>query len=190
MRVFVALPLSSEIRKLLSEVMYKLGLFYKNLKMVPEASLHITLHFFGEIGEEKTEKLKSALDNPLLTGRIIKASLGGLGFFPARGNPRVIFCTLEEGAEEVVSFRKTFNEIVHNSGLAVQEEGRSFTPHITLARMARNKEGRIDPRFLNSFDPEQRVFLFDRLILYQSILRSTGAEHRPLKTLIFAREGK
>ncbi|MBA7542613.1 RNA 2',3'-cyclic phosphodiesterase [subsurface metagenome] len=187
MRVFAALPLSSEIRKLLSEAMDKLGLSYKYLKMVPEANLHITLHFFGEIDEEKTEKLKSVLDDPLLTGRIIKASLGRLGFFPARSNPRVIFCTLKEGAEEVVSFRKTFNEIIHNSGLAVEEEGRSFTPHITLAR---NKGGRIDPHFLNSFDLEQRVFLFDRLILYQSILRSTGAEHSPLKTLIFTREGK
>jgi len=187
MRVFAALPFSSEIRKLLSEVIDKLGLFYKNLKMVPETSLHITLHFFGEIGEEKTEKLKSALDNPLLAGRIIKASLGGLGSFPVRGNPRVIFCTLKEGAEEVVSFRKTFNAIIHNSGLAAQEEERSFTPHITLAR---NKQGRIDPHFLNSFDLEQRVFSFDRLILYQSILRSTGAEHRPLKTLIFTGEGK
>ena len=187
MRVFIALPLSSEIRKLLSEVMDKLGLSYKNLKRVPAANRHITLHFFGEISEEKTEKLKSVLDDPLLTGRIIKASLGGLGSFPARGNPRVIFCTLKEGAEEVVAFRRTLNEIIHNSGLAVEEEGRSFTPHITLAR---NKGGRIDPNFLNSLDLEQRVFSFDRLILYQSILRSTGAEHRPLKTLIFTREGK
>jgi len=187
MRIFAALPLSSEIRKILSEAMDKLSLSYKNLKMVPLLSLHITLHFFGEISEEKTEKLKSVLDDPLLDGRIIKASLGGLGSFPARGNPRVIFCTLKEGAEEVASFSRTFNEIIHDSGLAVEEEGRSFTPHITLAR---NKGGRIDPHFLNSFEPEQQVFLFDRLILYQSILRSTGAEHRPLKTLIFAREGK
>ena len=187
MRVFAALPLSSEIRKFLSDVMDKLGFSYKNLKMVPAASLHITLHFFGEISEEKTEKLRSALGDPLLTGRIIKASLGGLGFFPARGNPRVIFCTLKEGVEEVVSFHRTFNEIIYNSGFAVEGEGRSFTPHITLAR---NKRGRIDPNFLYSLDLEQRVFLFDRLILYQSILRSTGAEHRPLKTLIFTREGK
>lgn len=190
MRVFAALPLSSEIRKLLSEVMDKLSLSYKNLKMVPAASLHITLHFFGEISEEKTEKLKSALSDPLLTGRIIKTSLGGLSSFPARGNPRVIFCTLKEGAEEVVSLSRTFNEVIHNSGFAVEEEGRSFTPHITLARMARNKRERIDPHFLNSLALEQRDFLFDRLILYQSILRSAGAEHRPLKTLIFTREGK
>ncbi len=187
MRVFTALPVSSEIRKILSEVMDKLSLSYKNLKMVPLLSLHITLHFFGEISEKKIEELKSVLDDPLLTGRIIKASLGGLSSFPARGNPRVIFCTLKEGAEEVVSFGKTFNEIIHNSGLAVEEGGRSFTPHITLAR---NKRGRIDPHFLNSLDLEQRVFLFDRLVLYQSILRSTGAEHRPLKTLIFTREGE
>ncbi len=187
MRIFAALPLSSEIRKLLSEVMDKLSLSYKNLKRVPLLSLHITLHFFGEISEKKTEELKSVLDDPLLTGRIIKASLGGLSSFPARGNPRVIFCTLKEGAEEVVSFSRTFNEIIHNSGLAMEDEGRSFTPHITLAR---NKRERIDPHFLNSLDLEQRVFLFDRLILYQSILRSTGAEHRPLKTLIFTREGK
>jgi 2'-5' RNA ligase len=190
MRVFAALPLSSEIRMFLSAAMDKLSFSYKNLKMVPAASLHITLHFFGEISEEKTEKLKSVLDDPLLTGRTIKASLGGFGSFPARGNPRVIYCTLKEGAEEVVSFSGKFNEIIHNSGLASEEEGRSFTPHITLARVARNKKGRIDPHSLNSFDPEQRVFLFDRLILYQSILRSTGAEHRPLKTIIFTREGK
>lgn len=187
MRVFAALPLPSEIRKNLSDVMDKLSFSYKNLKMVPPLSLHITLHFFGEIREEKTEKLKSLLDDPLLTGRIIKASLGGIGSFPARGNPRVIFCTLKEGAEEVVSFRKTFNEIIHNSGFAVEEKGRSFTPHITLAR---NKLGRIDPHFLNSFNLEQQIFFFDRLILYQSILQSAGAEHRPLKTLTFIQESK
>jgi len=187
MRVFAALPLSSEIRKLLSEVIDKLGLSYKNLKMVPLLSLHITLHFFGEISEEKTEKLKSVLDDPLLTGRVIRASLGGLSSFPERGSPRVIFCTLKEGADKVVSFRRIFNEVIHDSGLAVEEEGRNFTPHITLAR---NKGGRIDPHFLNSLDLEQRVFSFDRLILYKSILRSTGAEHRPLKTLMFTREGK
>jgi 2'-5' RNA ligase len=182
MRIFLALPLPPEVMLGLQDGLAELKQRYGQLKVVRSESIHITLVFLGERGEEEVEAVSALLEDPSLAVRRIPASLGGYGQFPPRGVPRVLFCPVIEGAAEVIELQRSVSGILLAGGIRFEEERRPFAPHITLAR---NKGDRVDGEGVRALFGAERRFTFDRLVLFQSQLRPQGAEYRPLKIVLF-----
>ncbi len=176
MRVFFALPVPSAAELVLAQQAERLKHDFPGLKTVKREGLHITLSFFGEVNEQELEDLRGRMTDRLLVRAPIIASLTNLGQFPTRGNPKIIFCSLGQGAEEVVEFARVFRRVVGNN------QEKRFLPHITLAR---NKRERLPDGYIRSLPPCKVEFCFDRLVLFQSILKRDGAEYNPLATLVF-----
>jgi 2'-5' RNA ligase len=139
--------------------------------------LHISLHFFGELSEEQVRRLSDDLADMGATA--VKARTGGVGRFPpGRGvPPRVIYLALERGAEEVAALQARY--VARIAALGHGAEARPFVPHLTLARVKRPERGLEQLAGGPALD-----FTFDRLVLFQSILRPQGPEYRPLETAV------
>ncbi|MFQ5883156.1 MAG: RNA 2',3'-cyclic phosphodiesterase, partial [Candidatus Methylomirabilales bacterium] len=60
-------------------------------------------------------------------------SLAGLGTFPPKGRPRVVWVGVEQGAEEVVKLQGRVEEVLLPLGFPREE--RPFHPHLTLGRV-------------------------------------------------------
>jgi 2'-5' RNA ligase len=182
MRVFAGLPLPADVVTGLQKTIDYIRQARSRMSFVKPAGMHITMHFFGEIGENDVNNLVRLMDDQVLCVKKIRAKTGALDRFPKRGNPRVIFVSFVEGIGEIAGYYKTYNELI--AGLGYEEEKREeFVPHITLAR---NKGERIDDGFLAHVPVDEREFFFDRLVLYKSVLTSKGAEYSPLTTVMLA----
>jgi 2'-5' RNA ligase len=106
----------------------------------------------------------------------------GLGCFPARGSPRVLWLGVGDGVAELRRLQKGLERAL---GVSPGHE-ESFTPHLTLARfrdrVPRAKLAQIAD--IRAYAGPSRI---DRVTLYESRLSPTGPAylplaHAPLKT--------
>jgi len=176
MRVFAGLPLPADVTGEIAAWMR--GWSPAALKTVEREHLHITLHFFGEQSEEQVRKLVECVG--AVTHPRVEAVLGGVGRFPPGGQPRVFYVSLARGGEQVEAIHRLFEETIARLGYA--GERRPFRPHITCARVRRDRSPEPPPSFgrLAGW-----TFVLDRLVLFESRLTPRGPHYHPLQTALF-----
>jgi 2'-5' RNA ligase len=182
MRVFAALPLPPGLCDFVRKSGESIKKHYRGIRLVGSTAMHITLYFFGEIAQEQVDVLLELMDNPVLKRQRFDISLGTIDQFPPRGKPRVLFYGITEGEKEVSAVYSLFRGLIAEEGWPVQPGERPFRPHITIAR---NKFEHIDTASLESIPLTENSFSIERLVLFRSILKPSGAEYIELKTVIF-----
>lgn len=94
-------------------------------------NLHITTKFIGEWPEGRLEDLKSALDAIPRRG-VFPVALRGLGWFPNPHAPRMFWVPVE-GGDALRNLAADTDAALTPLGIAA--ETRTYTPHLTLARI-------------------------------------------------------
>jgi RNA 2',3'-cyclic 3'-phosphodiesterase len=181
-RVFAALPLPPEAVLSLGALLEPLRVSCPRLRFVREEGLHITLHFFGELGDAQAAELGSLWEEPGMAGPEIPATFGPVGQFPPRGTPRVIWVGIERGRADVEAYAARFQARV--SALGFAPDPRGFTPHITLAR---NPGEAMDPSWAGRLSPDGAAFSFRECVLFQSVLSPRGSTYVALRRAVFGR---
>ena len=181
MRVFAALPLPDRAVEKLGGLAAELKARYPELKVVKPQGMHVTMVFFGELNQDQILEVMRVMDSPELKVASIQAVMGGVGQFPPKGQPRVIYCPITKGVPEISYLYRLYFQLLSNIGSISIEEQRDFTPHITLAR---NKGAPIALSEVEEFFRFEFSLILDRLVLYQSILRPQGAEYKVMKTVM------
>lgn len=177
MRVFLALELPAAIKDYLSMTIKALSRRVSGVKWVKAEGLHVTLKFFGELDEIKVQDIGEALQGIHKQYVAIPMQLREISAFPYVMLPRVIIVTFQEGVDNVNTI---FHDIENRlAAVGIQKEKRSFTPHITIGRV----KG-VAPLLKRDVPPlEEKKFLIDTLVLYQSTLTQDGALHTPLREI-------
>ncbi len=96
----------------------------------PEAT-HITLKFLGEVPESRLTQIEGTLEKLDYKGFVLQ--IGRIGFIPDRRRPRVVYLGVGEGAMELSELARRIEEATTRIG--IPREKRSFTPHLTIARI-------------------------------------------------------
>lgn len=142
--------------------------------------MHLTVHFLGSLEETFEQRVRRALGEPMREPPF-DVTFGGLGFFPERGSPRVLWLGITDGLEPLRRIENTFADRL---GIGRHHPG-SFTPHLTLARFRewapRARLAEI-ARFPASAGPSR----IDRVTLYESRLSPSGPTYVPLAAAVFA----
>jgi 2'-5' RNA ligase len=167
-RLFIALCLDESTRQLLGG----LGRNIPGARTVPAEQLHLTLRFIGDVDGAVFHDIKEQLC--LLQSPPVTFCIKGVGHFPPRGNPRVLWAGIEP-AGAVIMLRNRVNTVLSRCG--IQKEQRKFHPHITLARLNRSPAGRV-ARFLSANSLlELPAATVDTVTLFSSKLTNKGAIH-------------
>lgn len=171
-RVFLAVPLPEKVHIALEAPLKKLP-----GKRVPASHWHITLQFFGEIGEATLERLTLLL-RTLDLGIEFSITIGQLGAFPDERSAKVLWVGVEEGRQALISFAEHLAQIFLLAGFEV--DSRPYIPHLTVRRFfpPRNVSKWIKTSALKSL-----TFKVTELVLYESILDSGTAQYIPLVRL-------
>jgi len=173
-RLFIAIELPDQVKQNL----VKLQTPVPGAKWVPVDQLHLTLAFLGEVDETVTDQLLVALSG--ITVSTFTLRFSGVGCFPDRRRPRVLWVGLEKNPY-LESLADQVRSAVLSCGI-LQEE-RPFSPHITLARL-RQPAGREVVRFLDQpLTHELPKIAVREFILFRSQLTAAGAIHTPLNTI-------
>lgn len=178
MRIFIAVTLDRATRRKVAELAD--GLRRRRtfaapvVRWVPEANLHLTLRFLGNVDEPGVSAVRAALAS-VWTHAPFPVSLGSAGFFPPRGVPRVIWLDVREGADELRALRRELDRRLAAIGYAV--EGQPFRPHLTIGRLKRGaRPARLAiGRAVASVDVPEIRWTVDRVVLMESRLSSEAA---------------
>jgi 2'-5' RNA ligase len=130
MRLFVAIDIPDAVRAALESFQAKLRPTAK-LNWSPVANLHITTKFIGEWPEDRIADMTLALAAVRVAGPI-EIRVKGIGWFPNERRPRVFWAGVDGGEPLRVLARAT-EQAAAAAGVPTEE--RSFSPHLTLARI-------------------------------------------------------
>jgi len=181
MRVFLALEIPEDIKVYLSGISKTMSQRVPGVKWIKPEGQHMTLKFFGEIGEEKVREVEAALEGIDRQHGVVHVTLKEITAFPDKKRAKVVVVTFGEGVDNT---RAIFHDIESRlEAVNIEKERREFTPHVTLGRVK-------VPMPLLERDlaqVEQKSFVVDRLVVYQSTLTREGAIYAPLKEIKFER---
>ncbi len=142
----------------------------RDLRPVP---LHVTLIFLGWQYEKDIERIAS-LCSEVAGLRAAWLTPRGVKPVPPRGWPRLFALDLEDEEGRSVAVHAALSDSL-SEGRFYRPEKRPFWPHLTLARVKRDR--RAEPLESGSLPPP---FEGRRLTLYRSTLRPQGAVYDPL----------
>ena len=146
--------------------------------------LHLTLAFIGHIDPSRLPAVRQALQPPF-TARPFTIGLRGLGAFPERGRPRVIWAGLERGARDLSALAGEVTTRLGSTGIAVDE--RPHQPHLTLARVREAGGLRTSTLFAGLEQVALGTMDVRAITLFESRLSPAGAIYQPVvKSLLRA----
>ena len=129
MRTFVAIEVSDNhviesIKKFQSEINIK-------AKPVEPKNFHFTLQFLGEVSEDISQKIISALSTIEFSS--FSVNLKGVGVFPKAKFPRVVWIgTDNEGGNLLIQLSKRVEKVLEPLGFF---SDKPFKPHLTVFRI-------------------------------------------------------
>jgi len=168
-RLFIALDLPDTIKKNLESMFFGIP----GARWVALDQLHLTVRFIGDVDGALFLDIKNALAGASISPFDIQ--LKGVGHFPPRGAPRVIWVGLEK-SEPLQLLRKKIDGPLFKIG--VPPERRKFSPHITLARLKNTPPQKVANFLSGNGLFSQEPFQIDDFKLYSSTLTPKGAIHK------------
>jgi len=131
-RAFTAIEVSERCVRALSAVRGRLADAGPSVRWVRAENLHVTLRFLGEVETARLDAYGAALHRAASAFESFDFEVAGLGAFPARGVPRVIFAAMSRGAETMTALVGALSREIEPLGHP--PEARPFHPHVTLGR--------------------------------------------------------
>jgi 2'-5' RNA ligase len=178
-RAFLAVPLPAPLRRKIAAVQAELSAPLRAIRWTAPETIHLTLRFFGDTGSDDLEKIRTSMLSVTLRERPCQVALQGLGAFPGRHRPRVVWIGLAP-TEPLLALHQDCEAALARNGFP--RESRPFVPHLTIGRF---RERGPD---LGDLLAARENLIFGRLpvetlVLYESRLRPEGARHTPLFTV-------
>lgn len=185
LRCFIAIDIPEHIKVDIGKVIESLKKYNTDVKWVPYKDLHITLKFLGKTPEDLVPKISESLSNNLLSFKPFYITIYGIGTFPNRKHPRVIWVGIEDS--EVIKKMQGYIE-ESMATLGYQSEEREFHPHLTVGRV-RSQKGITD--LINGLEHFKGTYFGNTEVEYvrlmESRLKPSGAEYHCLHEIPLGR---
>jgi 2'-5' RNA ligase len=186
-RLFVAVPLPTAVIERLGSLIETLRRHDWPVRWSDPDSAHITLHFIGEVPQERAELLRLALPGSVANEPVFNLRTADPGVFPNLRRPRVLWLGLHGPTHRLETLHGVVAETLQE--LDFPPDPKAFHPHITLGRVrdANNAPTRHLPEAIRqAFEAEAarnrepiRIPV-DEIVLMRSILSRDGARHEPI----------
>ncbi|GBE12563.1 2'-5'-RNA ligase [bacterium BMS3Bbin14] len=167
-RLFVAIDLPASVQDRLAAMFCGLP----GARWTAPEQLHLTMRFIGEVDSSRFRDIREALGE--VRGRHFFLHLEGVGFFPPRGRPRVLWAGVGKNEQLAQLYRRLEAALV---GAGLEPERRKFAPHITLARLRNTPASRVGVFIAAHSLLVTADFAVNQFVLYSSVLNDRGAKH-------------
>lgn len=177
-RLFIAINLPENIIKELNNWQVKLIKINhnQNIKWVDSSGMHITLHFLGDLGEEKIILVRKMLKETVSSFSKTDLTYYQLAAFPNLNEPKVIVLKCQDN-KMLSQLQQDLKKELEKLG--IETDNRPWQPHITLGR-AKDKVS------LNIMDVKPQKFEVPSIELMESHLSSAGANYEIIETYLLS----
>jgi 2'-5' RNA ligase len=166
-RLFVSLDLPDAV----AELLVRLNPGVPGVRWLAADQVHLTLAFLGNVAAEAEEKLCTNLHAIRFTSFFLP--LHGVGSFPARGRPKIIWIGVGRGHPHLFQLHKRVTDAAVAVG--IEADLRPWHPHITLARCENVSAELIRPFLRAEGDFDAGLVPIDSFQLKSSLLTPTGS---------------
>ena len=134
-RAFIAIELPEEVKRMLWKVSETLAAQMPDraVRWVKPDRMHLTLRFLGDTAVSQLSSIAGQLDRVSAQHATHTLETEGLGCFPNRKRPRVIWVGLQGELEATGRLKQAIDQALVPLGW--KEEDRPFRPHLTLGRV-------------------------------------------------------
>jgi 2'-5' RNA ligase len=183
MRLFIAVEMNASVEAAAREVIDELRA--RAARLAPRAKItwsnperiHVTVRFIGEADETKAYAIRSAL-GPTIDTPVFDVAVEGVGAFPPKGPPRVIWAGLSEGRDGLLEVERAVAGCLDTLAPA---EDRPYSPHLTLGRI-KEPGGLSRAALIEGLNTSHfGTVHVDAITLFESRLSPKGATHVPLQ---------
>lgn len=187
-RIFTAVDISDEARQKVSVCIESLRRQFPDLPVgwVKPEKLHLTLKFFGDVGEIGFKNVEKAVEQTVhqisefkFQISDFKLKIHSTGVFRNVRNPKILWIGLEDNADLL----KTTNEVLENecAKIGFAKEKRIFKPHLTIARLREPHKSKklAETHLKREFPPIE--FEVKSIAIYESTLLQTGSIYQKIK---------
>jgi len=178
-RCFLAVTIPEDLIEKIEKIKEEFLLTKARVSWVSKDNFHYTLRFFGNLDDERIEKISSIILEASQHFNKFDAEIKNIGCFPKEDFPRVIWIGMGEGADKL---REIFNHLENEFVKLKLEKENRFEPHLTL--------GRVKPYGLND-ELREKIkkykdcflgkFKIEKLTLFESKLSPKGAIYKIIK---------
>lgn len=180
MRLFIAINLPNWLRAKLVQFQSELKKVGIKGKFVEKENIHLTLKFLGETSN--IEQISKKIEQVCARFSSFEASLRGIGGFPSKSRPRIIWAGLGLGAEAARALHIELERALTQLGFPRDSR---YENHITLVRVKNITDKlKLAMLFERYADFEFGHFKIDRIALMSSILRKCGPVYRVVKEFL------
>ena len=177
-RCFVAVSLGEPARTAVIEYLERMWATTAGVAWTRPDNLHLTLQFLGSIEASCLPSLRERLQGALAPVASFEMQVGGIGAFPSVSRPQVLWVGLT--SPEIGPLAAAVQRACAAEGFPPEQ--RKFRPHLTLGRV--RTRGRRDAPDLELLARDGALEFgtapVERVTLYRSELRPTGARHSVL----------
>lgn len=168
-RLFVAIDFPEDIIQQLTRLCYGMP----GARWVDEDQLHLTLRFIGEVDGGQFREIRDELATVKVAP--FRMSLKGIGHFPPRKKPRVLWAGVEKN-ETLLLLKNKVDAAL--SRVDLPGDDRKFAPHVTLARFKEPPSfNRLTTYIAGNNLFSTMPFAISAFHLYSSQLTPKGAIH-------------
>ena len=184
-RAFVAIELDHHLKTALADAQRRLAKAADlPVRWVRPESIHLTLQFLGDVGEESLDDITQALALAAESSPPFAIGLGEFGAFPSMKRARVLWIRVTGDEAALQTIRGSIADAL--AGVGFPPEDRAFQAHVTLGRtrgapLVVPSEAIHAVRIANLAEaPHQRI---THLSLMRSMLKSDGAVYTRLRSI-------
>jgi 2'-5' RNA ligase len=179
-RTFIAVRLPETVLAAIEEVREQLAAYGFNVRWVTTGNIHLTLKFLGEVLEDELDGIAAVLIEAVHGFAPLQLAASGVGVFPDIKRARVIWVGITGQLSEFAALQRSIEDRLAMIGYP--QEKRPFSGHLTLGRVKGSIAASRLTTAIGAFrDFTSETFEVDRVVLFKSDLRPTGALYTELR---------
>ncbi len=184
MRAFIALELSPGVQQVIAALQDRLRASLPQARWTKPSGTHLTLKFLGDAPESLVPQISGELDTIAGRHAPLALALAKVGAFPRLAFPRVLWVGLEPN-DSLLGLQTEVESSI--APLGFPSEKRPFVGHLTLARLAGESwSPELQQHFLGGSELCRGIsWTVDRIILFRSDLKPSGAVYSPVYSGVF-----
>ena len=175
-RLFISVDLPEAVGEFLEDLDPQVS----GVRWLDSEQMHLTLSFLGEVAADPQEELQQAL--AVIRFGAFFLPVAGMGVFPRKGNPRVVWAGVGAGHPHLFQLHKRVQEAALAAGL--EPDLRPWHPHITVARCRDVPGETIRPFLKKNEGLDAGMIRVEEFHLYSSRLAPAGSIHTRELTVV------
>lgn len=178
LRTFIAFKINTTDDLIFHFKKIQRELFNEKINWAPLNQLHVTLKFIGDTDLDKVDNIKKAMIEAFSEEKSSEFSLNSIGVFGSHYSPKVIWTGIKPEEKMLAWFNNLKKSLIKEG---FEYDRQNFVPHLTLARIKNIDDKKILSKIVSEYkDFQFSNFIVNEIILFKSILKTTGAEHTKL----------